>query len=195
MRTALFAVVVLTGGAVALPDARAQAHPARSVFINRVSIPEETLQSLAALYRADIPDGRYWYDRVSGAWGMEGGPTLGFTAAGLSLGGPLPADASGRGTGVFINGRELHVLDVLALQRLTGPIAPGRYWLDPAGNAGFEGGPAIANLRVLAAQAGTYRQGSGVGQNYDGGGGAYGNLNTGIGIITDGQGGGAVFSH
>ncbi len=40
-----------------------------------------------------------------------------------------------------------------------------------------------------------YKQGNGVGENYGGGAGAYGNLNTGIGIITGGQGGAVVFDH
>lgn len=122
---------------------------------------------------------------------MEGGHTRGFTLAGLPLGGKLPANISGGGTGVFINGRELHPLDVQALQSLVGQLLPGRYWLDAQGYAGYEGGPAIANLQQLAQQL--YRQGSGVGENYGGGAGAYSNPRTGIGILTDGQGGGAVF--
>ena len=175
------------------PAASTQAGPGRSVVINRVALLAATIKALEQQYRTAIPNGRYWYDRVSGAWGLEGGPALGFTATGLALGGPLPSDISGKGTGVFINGRELHPQDVAGLQQLTGPIAPARYWLDGQGNAGYEGGPAITNLRVLATQL--YRQNGGVGENYGGGGSAYGNLNTGIGIITDGQGGAAVFNH
>ncbi len=76
---------------------------------------------------------------------------------------------------------------------MQGPVAPGRYWLDAQGYAGYEGGPAMVNLRQLASQ-GLYRQGSGVGQNY-GSAGAYGNPMNGIGIITDGEGGAAVFNH
>ncbi|MEO8140264.1 MAG: hypothetical protein ABI742_11485 [Gemmatimonadota bacterium] len=72
-------------------------------------------------------------------------------------------------------------------------MAQGRYWLDAQGNAGYEAGPAIANLRALAASL--YRQNGGVRENYGDGGGAYHNSRTGIGIITDGQGGAAVFNH
>lgn len=165
----------------------------RQVFINRTRVNADTLQLLERAYGTRIPDGRYWYDRVSGAWGLERGPTQGFTLAGMPLGGPLPADISGGGTGVFINNRELPPADLTALVRLTGPVQPGRYWVDAEGNAGMEGGPVMVNLRVLA--QGMYRQGNGVGENYGGGAGAYGNLNTGIGIITDGQGGAAVFDH
>jgi hypothetical protein len=57
---------------------------------------------------ATIPPGRYWYDSKSGLWGMEGGPTVGQIFPELELGGPLQPNASGGGTGVFINGRELH---------------------------------------------------------------------------------------
>jgi hypothetical protein len=81
-----------------------------------------------------------------------GGPGLGFTMPGLEIGGPLPADASGRGTQVFVNGRELHALDVSALMAL-GPIVPGRYWLRYDGYYGIEGGMALGNLIVAAQQA------------------------------------------
>ena len=72
---------------------------------------------------------------------MEGGPTLGFTRAGLKLGGVLRADASHGKTRVFINGRELHLEDVLSLRQLFHPypILHGRYWVDSCGNYGKEG--------------------------------------------------------
>lgn len=192
-RTMMLVTLLAAGTAVGAAPAPAQQQPARQVYINRTRLPADTLRMLEEAFHTRIPDGRYWYDRLSGAWGLERGPTQGFTLAGLPLGGPLPADISGGGTGVFTNGRELHPTDLMALQRLTGPVQPGRYWLDGEGNAGMEGGPALTNLRVLA--QGLYRQGGGVGENYGGGAGAYGNLNTGIGIITDGQGGAAVFDH
>src|SRR4051812_6302335 len=63
-----------------------------------------------------VPAGRYWYDPMSGGAGVMGGPAAAYLGPGLALGGPLPANASGGGdgriTGVFINGRELHPLDV-----------------------------------------------------------------------------------
>ena len=77
----------------------------------------------------------------------------GIALAGLSLGGPLPADISGGGTGVFVNGRELHPLDVMQLSSLVN-VAAGRYWVDAQGNAGYEGGPALVNLYSLARAAG-----------------------------------------
>jgi hypothetical protein len=53
-------------------------------------------------------------------------------------------------TGVFVNGRELHPLDVIGLQGLIGQVWPGRWWVDAQGNYGVEGGPTLGNLMVLA---------------------------------------------
>ena len=108
--------------------------------------------------------------------GLEGGPTLGFIPAGLDVGGPLQADASGGGTGVFINGREIHPVDVAGLQQLT-PVVPGRYWVDARGLCGYEGNPTpILDLAALAQAArsrsgGTYHSRSditGIGSGGDG---------------------------
>jgi len=123
-----------------------------------------------------LEDGAYWYDPRTGAAGRWGGPTLAFLPPGLTLGGPLPADASGGGqgnlTGVFINGRELHPVDVAGLQQLLGQVWPGRWWVDAQGNYGLEGGPPLGNLMVLAQSR--KRSGSG-GQawskHYEGAGG------------------------
>jgi len=196
IRGGLVAVALLGGEATSPPAVQAQATAAaRQVTINRVVVPADTLAMLQQAFRTAIPPGHYWYDPISGAWGLDGGPTVGFTIAGLPIGGPLPANISNGSTGVYINGRELPAQDLLGLERLVGPIAPGRYWVDAQGYAGLEGGPAMVNLRVAASQQGMYKQGNGVGENYGGGAGAYGNLNTGIGIITDGEGGAAVFNH
>ena len=92
-----------------------------------------------------LADGAYWYDARTGASGRWGGPTLAFLPAGLDLGGPLPAEASGGGsgqvTGVFVNGRELHPLDVAMMQQLVGQVWPGRWWVDAQGNFGLRAAP------------------------------------------------------
>jgi len=188
----LLASLLLTGALVPAGRAVAQAGATRAVFINRNRLPTDTLQMLESLFQVRVPDGRYWYDATSGGWGQEGGPTIGFTVAGLPIGGPLPANVSGGTTGVYVNGRQLPAQDLAGLQQLVGPIAPGRYWLDGQGYAGSEGGPPVANLRALASQLS--RMGTGVNERYGGGAAAYGNLNTGIGVITDGEGGAAVFT-
>jgi hypothetical protein len=133
----------------------------RCVRINGTRLADATLRGLEQRYRIQIPNGSYWYDGLCGAWGREGGPTLGFTLTGLALGGPLRANASRGDTRVFVNGRELHRRDVAALvQLLREPIRRGRYWMDAQGNAGREGGPALVNLFQLARSAGRGRGGA-----------------------------------
>lgn len=104
-----------------------------------------------------VPDGRYWYDAMTGAAGAWGGPTLTFLSPGLPLGGPLPATASGGGdgrlTGVFVNGRELHPFDVQRLQTV-GPVMAGRYRWDSAGNVSLENGPFLFNFFAVLQQSG-----------------------------------------
>ena len=67
----------------------------------------------------------------------------------------LPAAASGGGdgtvTGVFVNGRELHPIDVQGLSTVL-PVKRGRYWWDAAGNVGVEGGPALFNFYWIVEQ-------------------------------------------
>lgn len=115
-----------------------------------------TLAKLEAAYRTRLPDGAFWYDPMCGAFGAWDGPVLVILPAGLALGGPVPANASGSGSGVFVNGRELHAFDVLYLQHLLGPIKPGRYFTDAYGNAGLEGGPVLVNLLQAAQHRGGF---------------------------------------
>ena len=119
-----------------------------SLSINGTVLTAAEIQAIEQQYGVKLTEGQYWYDRNCGAWGIEGGPTLGFVMPGISVGGPLRADSSGGNTNVFINGRELHFLDVLGLQQL-GPVLPGRYWVDAYWNCGYEGGPALFNLAQL----------------------------------------------
>jgi hypothetical protein len=70
----------------------------------------------------------------------------------LRLGGALREDASNGNTGVIVNGRELHQLDVAALQRCVQTI-PGRYWVHANGIGGYEGGPAMFDLNALCSAA------------------------------------------
>lgn len=120
--------------------------PTRQVFVNGVQLRDDELSGLEQKYRTQIPDGSYWYDKMCGAWGMQGGPVLCTIDPNLRLGGPLRPDASNGNTGVFINGRELHYLDIALVQRVVPMIIPGRWWLDVYGNFGSEGGPMLGNL-------------------------------------------------
>lgn len=78
---------------------------------------------------------------------------MGAIYPGLSLGGgQLAPDASGRNTtGCFINGRQLHALDVMRLQAMGVMTLPGHWWLDGNGSYGMAGNPfPLGNLRLQA---------------------------------------------
>lgn len=130
------------------------------VTVNRQPLDPQRRAALGQAYQMHIADGAYWYDARSGAWGVDGGPTAGFIAAGLDLPGPMPADASGGGTGIYINGREIHPMDRQGLQQLFGITYRGNFWLDSSGNLGPVGGQAIANI-VTAVRANQQRQAGG----------------------------------
>lgn len=165
---------------------------AADVFVNGVRLEDSARQALERGYGVPIKPGRYWYDSVSGVWGLEGGPAEGQIHPGLRLGGTLKRDASKGRTGVIVNGRELHALDVAALQRCV-RVVPGRYWVLANGVGGAEGGHAQFNLAVLC---GNQASGSGSSTRCDDyGGGQFNcsNPRTGIGTIGEGGGRGAVF--
>lgn len=157
--------------AMTLPEAAAQPATPGSPRARAIEFNGRPLdaQGLAVLQQIEarlgpVPDGRYWYDAASGGAGPWGGPAMAYLGPGLPLGGPLPAQASGGGqgrlTGVFINGRELHPLDVQGLATL-GPVIPGRYWWDAAGNVGVEHGPALFNFYAVLAQRQAAARGGG----------------------------------
>ncbi len=140
------------------PVVQQQPQARKFTFNGRAATAQDlqTLAQLEQMWGQQAPAGDYWYDARTGAAGKWGGPTLGFLSPGLALGGALPANASGGGngkaTGVFINGRELHAIDVQVLIKIYGQALPGRWWVDAQGNAGPEGGPAQINLIALAQQ-------------------------------------------
>src|SRR5262245_26087135 len=126
----------------------------RNVIINDVRLSDDEILELEQRYRVQIVDANYWYDSVSGAWGLKGGPMRGVVLPGLQLGGPLKADASGRAhTGTFVNGRELHPLDVDGLNRCT-RVQLGRFWVRADGWGGLEGYPPSVNLYTLCGGGG-----------------------------------------
>jgi hypothetical protein len=164
---------------------------AADVEVNGVPLDQSTRQALERAYGVPIQPGRYWYDNVSGVWGLEGGPGAGQIDAGLLLGGPLKRDASKGKTGVIVNGRELHSLDVAALQRCL-VVVPGSYWVLSNGIGGPEGEPAQFNLAALC--RGESSGGSSTKcEDYGGGRFNCSNQRTDIGMIDEGEGQGAVF--
>lgn len=128
----------------------------RQVHVNRVLLDANSLEELESQNNLPIADGRYWYDVDTGAWGVEGGPTAGLIYPGLPLPASMPPDISGGGTGIFINGREIHPLDQQALYQLFGVTYRGDFWMDSEGYLGYVGGPAIVNILQAsrAAQSG-----------------------------------------
>lgn len=123
---------------------------------DRAATPSDlvVLGQIERMYGTTTPPGDYWYDAASGAAGRWGGPALGFLPAGLALGVRVPPNASGGGdgrkTGVFLNGRELHPIDVQVIAHTLGRAVYGRWWLDGQGNAGPDGERAVVNLFAAA---------------------------------------------
>ncbi len=125
----------------------------RVVSFNGVTITDDQVRGVELIAGKQFSTGAYWYDKVSGLWGRQGGRPQGRLQPGLELGGPLRQDASGGGTSVFINGRCLGWWELLRIRGFT-TFPAGRYWLDASDNFGMEGQPTpMGNLRVLAAQA------------------------------------------
>lgn len=179
-----FVIVVLLGivSDRSAPEDNAYTPPETSpaeshdVIINEVRLDDASLRLLANQYELMIEDGAYWYDSLSGAWGYEGGPTVGFILPNLGIGGSLKADASGGNTQIFLNGRELPQQDVWALEAILGYINPGRYSLDAFGNMGYEGEYPLVNiiqLQYAAASSGTGNYNEGSYGGYSGGNDEY----------------------
>jgi hypothetical protein len=133
------------GGTVTLhragADTATKARASRpAVVVNGRKLDARKLESLERDAKVRILQGSYWYDGVSGAWGLAGGPALGYVPAGLEVLGPLDSKAPSPRTGFFVNGRELDPKDVTELRALV-EIPEGRYWVDAKGSIGFEGNP------------------------------------------------------
>ena len=144
---------------LALPTAAVA--QSNAVVVNGVALPRETLTMLQRIYPVPIRPGRYWYDNVSGAYGMEGGPIAGQMSPGLHLGGPLRAEASHGTSRVFINGRQLTIGEKIYIERACRtPVVPGRYFVNALGLGGIEGGPITFNLALCGPPPGQASGGS-----------------------------------
>jgi hypothetical protein len=118
----------------------------KAILVNGVRLDKDTIQRLEGAYRTRLVNGHFWYDSVSGLWGVWGGPAFGQIVPGLSLGGQLKFEASGAQTNIVINGRAIHPLEYQTIIATYGYAVPGRYWLDARGNVGVEGGPFLFNI-------------------------------------------------
>jgi hypothetical protein len=146
----------------------------RNVVINDVKLNETVLYQLEMTYQTQIPDGNYWYDKASGAWGYVNGPTQGVIPANMNIGGRLKANASGRGAGVYVNGREVHSSEVPFFKALFGNYYKNRYWMDAYGNLGLEGSYGLVNVYQVLKQyrqqnGGSYYRSNGNLDHYSGG--------------------------
>lgn len=135
------------------------------VLINDVQLSQTQLDEIETTYGVKPQNGEYWYDKVSGLFGVVGHPAFGFMFAGHDYG-PLSRDVSNGNTGVSVNGRELPQSEWAVWSQVLGYwIQPGSYWMDHNGNAGYEGDPTpLVNLYAAAMQN-AYR-GSGGGDNF-----------------------------
>ena len=129
------------------------ANAGTGVFINGRELSPDQAMALAATYHYAPPRGHFWYDAVSGAWGVEGHEAVGFILPGYDFG-PLASDASAGNTGVFINGREINMIEAASLQRTFGAVYQGHWWLDGrTGNYGIEGNPVPMGNIIAALRA------------------------------------------
>lgn len=156
-----------------------------AVYINNYRLTAEQLQELAVVYGVPPLPGRYWYDSLSGSYGIWHGLSLGVILAGHDFD-QVPEDASKGNTGLFINDRELPETDVLFLEWIFNvPRQPGRYWQDAFGNIGYEGDQTpLVNLYVAYQQRVRSSAFYGSGDNYWAGNFAsYGNEQNGFGYV------------
>ncbi|MDM4768021.1 hypothetical protein [Pelomonas sp. SE-A7] len=158
MRRAVLRLVLVTG----LLAGPAAVLCGTGIFVNGAELKPETVQALQQVYPTTVAPGRYWYDALSGAWGVEGQPIAGQLMPGLNLGGTLKAEASRGDSGVFINGRQIQRGEKAYLEMLCQtPVRPARYWIMANGIGGYEGLPASFNL----AQCPGLAQGGGGGRS------------------------------
>ena len=86
---------IIEGFVIESGGAGVQPATARKITFNGRSLTPAQLarlENLERTYSARIPNGEYWYDNRTGAAGFWGGPAVAILAAGLELGGPMPAN-------------------------------------------------------------------------------------------------------
>ncbi|XP_057511831.1 protein ENHANCED DISEASE RESISTANCE 4-like isoform X1 [Actinidia eriantha] len=83
-----------------------------NVTINGHPISDRTLRK-AEKMAGPVHPGHYWYDFRAGFWGVMGGPCLGIIPPFIEeFNHPMPENCAGGNTGIFVNGRELHLKDL-----------------------------------------------------------------------------------
>jgi hypothetical protein len=137
-----------------------------AVIFNGISLSQLQITEFEKIYGQPPKPGHYWYDKMSGLYGLAGQPAGGFMYAGHDFG-TLAQNASNGNTRVMINGRELPQTEYMLLNQMIGNfVLPGSYWLDAQGNAGMQGSSfPLVNL-FMAAQQSTHQQGGRSGDNF-----------------------------
>lgn len=131
------------------------------VIINGNKLSYAQINELESIYGFKPLPGNYWYDSISGLYGVIGFGAYGFMFAGHNFG-DLDPNASNGNSNVFVNRRHLPQMEWIVWSQLLGyMIEPGRYWLDANGNAGYEGNLTPMENLYLAAQRNAATQHSG----------------------------------
>lgn len=123
-------------------------------IINCKPLTAEQKAEFRRLYGVLPLAGDFWYDPLSGLWGVRGREAFGVLRPEHAYG-LLAATASAGNTGVFINGRQISLAEALYIRNLLGSVVPGRWWLyGTTGYFGLEGSPnPVGNLFVAARAA------------------------------------------
>lgn len=131
------------------------------IIVNDVKWTENEIASFTKIYGMAPKPGNYWYDAVSGLYGLAGQPAAGFLYPGHNYGKLSPNASNGR-TNVFINNRQLPQSEWLILSSICGTyVQPGYYWMDAQGNAGVQGNPNPWINLFAAARQNHYSSGGG----------------------------------
>src|ERR1043166_7746359 len=121
------------------PLSTATVKPAYEVRVNGRVLTDSQLAQLEEIYHIRPVPGNYWYDALSGLYGIIGGPAAGLMYPGHKLG-QLAENASAGDMPVFVNRRRIPVSEWLMWSAIVDvPVQPVRYWLDANGNVGYEG--------------------------------------------------------
>ena len=137
------------------------------VVINGRALSERQVAEIEQTYGVKPLPGKYWYDGISGLYGVVGYQAYGYMLPGHDFGDMDPRVSNGD-TNVFVNGRELPQSEWLIWSYMLGaPIQMGAYWLDAQGNAGYVGNPMPTVNLFAAAMQNAYRgQGGSGGDNF-----------------------------
>jgi len=142
------------------------AEASEDIVVNGSVLTAEQAAQLQEMYGVTPLPGEYWYDAVSGLYGVVGYQAYGFMYPGHEFG-TLDRNVSRGDTNVFVNGRELPQSEWLIWSYMLGyPIQMGAYWLDAQGNAGNVGNPMPTVNLFVAAQQNAYQGQGGSGDNF-----------------------------